>query len=83
MPYLYSLGYQTYRSGAPFMRALFMDFPDDPQVAGLTDEYMLGPAFLAAPTETRFGSRSTSMSAMPGRALSDALSTTMTRTGID
>ena len=31
------------------MRALFMDFPHDPQVAGLTDEYMFGPAFLAAP----------------------------------
>jgi alpha-D-xyloside xylohydrolase len=26
-----------------------MDFPNDPQVAGLTDEYMFGPAFLAAP----------------------------------
>ena len=49
MPYLYSLGYQTYRNGAPFMRALFMDFPNDPQVANLTDEYMFGPAFLAAP----------------------------------
>ena len=49
MPYLYSLGYETYRTGAPFMRALFMDFPNDPQVAGLTDEYMFGPAFLAAP----------------------------------
>jgi alpha-D-xyloside xylohydrolase len=49
IPYLYSLGYQTYRTGAPFMRALFMDFPADPQVTGLTDEYMLGPAFLAAP----------------------------------
>ena len=34
MPYLYSLGYQTYRTGAPFMRALFMDFPNDPKVAG-------------------------------------------------
>ena len=49
MPYIYSLGYGTYRSGAPFMRALFMDFPNDPRVAGLTDEYMFGPAFLAAP----------------------------------
>ena len=49
MPYIYSLGYGTYRTGAPFMRALFMDFPNDPQVAGLTDEYMFGPAFLAAP----------------------------------
>jgi len=49
MPYIYSLGYGTYRTGAPFMRALFMDFPNDPQVAALTDEYMFGPAFLAAP----------------------------------
>jgi alpha-glucosidase (family GH31 glycosyl hydrolase) len=31
------------------MRALFMDFPEDPNVADLTDEYMFGPAFLVAP----------------------------------
>ena len=49
MPYIYSLGYGTYQTGAPFMRALFMDFPDDPNVADLRDEYMFGPAFLVAP----------------------------------
>jgi alpha-D-xyloside xylohydrolase len=49
MPYIYSLGYNTYRTGAPFTRALFMDFPNDPQVADLGDEYMFGPAFLVAP----------------------------------
>jgi alpha-D-xyloside xylohydrolase len=49
MPYIYSLGYKTYASGAPFMRALFMDFPNDPQVADLGEEYMFGPAFLVAP----------------------------------
>ncbi|MGO9256664.1 MAG: TIM-barrel domain-containing protein [Bryobacteraceae bacterium] len=49
MPYIYSLGYRTYESGAPYMRALFMDFPDDPKVAGMGDEYMFGPAFLVAP----------------------------------
>lgn len=49
IPYLYALGHQTYRTGAPFMRALFMDFPDDPAVAGIGDEYMFGPAFLVAP----------------------------------
>jgi len=49
MPYIYSLGYNTYQTGAPFMRALFMDFPDDPRVADLADEYMFGPAFLVAP----------------------------------
>jgi len=49
MPYTYSLGYRTYQTGAPFMRALFMDFPNDPRVADIGDEYMFGPAFLVAP----------------------------------
>jgi alpha-D-xyloside xylohydrolase len=49
MPYIYSLGYQTWLSGAPFIRALPLDFPDDPKVADLRDEYMFGPAFLVAP----------------------------------
>jgi len=49
MPYIYSLGYNTYKTGAPFMRALFMDFPSDPNVANIGDEYMFGPAFLVAP----------------------------------
>ncbi|HEV2215872.1 MAG TPA: TIM-barrel domain-containing protein, partial [Terracidiphilus sp.] len=49
MPYIYSLGYHTYQTGAPYMRALFMDFPNDPKVADIRDEYMFGPAFLVAP----------------------------------
>ncbi len=49
MPYIYSLGYFTHKTGAPFMRALFMDFPDDPKVAAIGNEYMFGPAFLVAP----------------------------------
>jgi len=31
------------------MRALFMDFPDDPSVVDIPDEYMFGPALLVAP----------------------------------
>ena len=59
MPYIYSLGYRTYESGAPYMRALFMDFPNDPKVADIGDEYMFGPAFLVAPvTEQGASSRS-------------------------
>jgi alpha-D-xyloside xylohydrolase len=49
LPYIYALGYKTYQTGAPSMRALFMDFPNDPKVADLGDEYMFGPAFLVAP----------------------------------
>jgi alpha-glucosidase/alpha-D-xyloside xylohydrolase len=49
MPYIYSLGYHAYQTGAPYTRALFMDFPDDPKVTNIGDEYMFGPAFLVAP----------------------------------
>jgi len=49
MPYLYAMGHSTYETGAPFMRALFMDFPGDQTAATLNDEYMFGPAFLVAP----------------------------------
>jgi alpha-D-xyloside xylohydrolase len=49
IPYLYSMGYRTWETGAPFMRALYMDFPNDPNVSNLGDEYMFGPAFLVAP----------------------------------
>jgi alpha-D-xyloside xylohydrolase len=49
MPYIYSLGYNTWKTGAPFLRALPLDFPADPRVADLRDEYMLGPALLVAP----------------------------------
>ena len=49
LPYTYSLAYGSYKTGAPFMRALWMDFPDDAKVADIRDEYMFGPAFLVAP----------------------------------
>ena len=38
------------------MRALFIDFPADPKVADIADEYMYGPAFLVAPV-TEQGAR--------------------------
>jgi alpha-glucosidase (family GH31 glycosyl hydrolase) len=49
LPYIYSQAYKTNQTGAPFMRALFMDFPDDKNVADITDEYMFGPSLLVAP----------------------------------
>jgi alpha-glucosidase/alpha-D-xyloside xylohydrolase len=49
LPYTYSLAYRSYQTGAPYMRALFMDFPSDPKAADIPDEYMYGPAFLVAP----------------------------------
>ena len=49
IPYLYSSAKTTYDTGAPFMRALWMDFPNDPKVSNIGTEYMFGPAFLVAP----------------------------------
>jgi len=49
MPYLYSLADEAARTGAPILRPLVWEFPDDPAVANLGDEAMLGPYVLAAP----------------------------------
>ncbi len=58
MPYTYSLGWSTHQTGAPFVRALFMDFASDPNVNDPSDlniaellkyEYMYGPSLLIAP----------------------------------
>ena len=49
MPYIYSLGYASNQTGAPFMRGLFLDFGNDPETAQIGDEYMFGPALLVAP----------------------------------
>ncbi len=49
LPYIYSLARAVTDTGAPFLRALFMDFPLDPEVRDIKDEYMFGPALLVAP----------------------------------
>lgn len=48
MPYIYSLAYGTMRTGAPFMRAMWMDF-EDPICQELEDQFMFGPALMIAP----------------------------------
>jgi alpha-D-xyloside xylohydrolase len=49
MPYIYTLAGDVYHHDYTMMRGLVMDFPNDPKVASLNDEYMFGPAFLVAP----------------------------------
>ena len=53
LPYIYSQAYSSKETGAPFMRALFMDFPSDPIAITANDEYMFGPAFLVAPVTSQ------------------------------
>jgi len=57
LPYTYSVAYRSYQTGAPYMRALFMDFPDDPKALDIPDEYMYGPAFLVAPVTEQGATR--------------------------
>jgi len=40
-------------AGAPPQRPLFFDFPDDPKVWGIDDEFMFGPEWLVAPVVTQ------------------------------
>ncbi|HEY0607075.1 MAG TPA: glycoside hydrolase family 31 protein [Herpetosiphonaceae bacterium] len=49
LPYLYSLCWESSRSGAPLLRPLLYHFPDDSATYQLHDQLMLGPSLLAAP----------------------------------
>ena len=49
MPYLYSLAGWTWTKDYTLMRGLVMDFADDARVAGIGDQFMLGPALLVSP----------------------------------
>ena len=49
MPYIYSLAGMTYFKDYTIMRPLVMDFMADANVLNVSDTYMFGPAFMAAP----------------------------------
>jgi alpha-D-xyloside xylohydrolase len=49
LPYIYTLAAQTYHNDYTIMRGLVMDFPLDPNVRNIADQYMFGPALLVSP----------------------------------
>lgn len=49
LPYLYSLFWQAATTGAPILRPLLYEFPDDPRTYTLHDQVLLGPSLMAAP----------------------------------
>ncbi|MEV7324495.1 alpha-xylosidase [Streptomyces sp. NPDC093970] len=49
MPYLYGVARTAAAEGVPMMRAMVLEFPDDPGCAHLERQYMLGPDLLVAP----------------------------------
>ncbi len=79
MPYLYSLGWNTHQTGAPIMRALWMDFPGEADAPHVNDErvstteYMFGPSLLVAPV-TEQGQTSREVYLPAGSAVTTASS---------
>jgi alpha-D-xyloside xylohydrolase len=55
MPYLYSMARQAHLNGTPMMRAMMLEFPDDPGCDSLDRQYMLGDSLLVAPVFTHEG----------------------------
>jgi alpha-D-xyloside xylohydrolase len=49
LPYIYSQARACSRTAKPMLRHLVIDYPDDPNVRHLEDEYLFGDSFLVAP----------------------------------
>ena len=49
MPYVYAQAKECTEKGLPMLRALFVEFPDDPGVWKVDDEYLFGSQILVAP----------------------------------
>jgi alpha-glucosidase len=49
LPYLYTLFEEAHRTGAPILRPLLFEFPDDAATYPADDEFMVGSALLVAP----------------------------------
>ncbi len=57
MPYIYSAAVTAAETGAPMMRALCVDHPDDPVAWQADLEYLLGTDLLVAPMISADGTR--------------------------
>ncbi|OFS12892.1 MULTISPECIES: alpha-xylosidase [Hafnia] len=55
MPYLYAASAQAAETGSPVMRAMMLEFPDDPGCDYLDRQYMLGDSLLVAPVFSENG----------------------------
>ena len=49
VPYLRQCAEESSRTGLPILRHLALEYPEDPAVINIDDEYLLGPAMLVAP----------------------------------
>ena len=56
MPYLYRAAIQAHTQGTPMLRAMMLEFSNDPACDHLDLQYMLGDSLLVAPVFSRDGS---------------------------
>jgi alpha-glucosidase len=49
LPFLYTVLEEAHRTGLPLFRPLILDYPEDPDVVAVDDEFMVGDDLLAAP----------------------------------
>lgn len=52
VPYLVSLGAEATRTGVPLMRAMALEYPNDPRAVAIDDQFLLGSEILIAPVLT-------------------------------
>ena len=55
MPTLFAAAVEAHETGTPVMRAMMLEFPDDPACDALDRQYMLGPNLLIAPVFSEDG----------------------------
>lgn len=53
LPYLYSTAYQQYKTGLPMMRHLVLQYQNDENVYGISDQYLLGDHLMVCPVTTK------------------------------
>ena len=52
LPYTYSVAWQVTSGGSTFMQPLVMDFPKDPKVLDIGNQYLFGPSIMVTPVTT-------------------------------
>src|SRR5690606_23804884 len=52
-PYLYTYGREAYDTGIPLMRAMILEYPDDPESIRAESQFMVGKELLVAPVVER------------------------------
>ncbi len=53
IPFMYSNAWEMNQTGMPLMRALVLEYQDDVNTYGITDQYLLGSSMLVCPVTTK------------------------------